>query len=144
MKKCDYCGKEISYMEQYCCEDCQRNTIKFYDYQEKYTKLFSVINSVCVFAIPIGLLMFSLVNVIGITMIAFALDILGITVFLFPFPTENMISKFKLKKATNICKILGVVLFILGIAITITDFIFFIWICFAMYKALKRVNTNID
>ncbi len=126
MKKCDYCGKEISYMEQYCCEDCHRKAIKFYDFQEKYTKLFSVINCICVFAIPIGLLFFSLVNAIGFTMVAFALDFLGITVFLLPFPTDNMISKFKLKKATNICKALGVVLFCIGIVLTVLDFILYI------------------
>lgn len=123
MKKCDYCAKEISYMEQYCCEDCQRKTIKFYDFQEKFTKLFSIINCICVFTIPVGLFMFSLVREIGASMIAFALTILGITVYLLPFPTENMISKFKLKKAVKICKIIGAVIFIVGIILVILNFI---------------------
>lgn len=126
VKKCEYCAKEISYMEQYCCEDCKREAIRFYDRQEKYTKLFSVINCVCVFAVPIGLFMFPMINAVGFSMIAFSLVILGLTVFLLPFPTENMISKFKLKKAVNICRILGAALFIAGVILTIVDFVIYI------------------
>jgi hypothetical protein len=126
MKKCDYCGKEISYMEQYCCEDCQRKTIKYYDFQEKYTKLFSVINCICIFAIPIGIFVFPMVNALGFSITAFALVILGAMIFALPFPTEDMIRKFKLKKAVKICKILGIVLFAIGVVLTIIDFILFL------------------
>ena len=50
MKKCDYCAKEISYFEQYCSEECHGNANKYYETTEKYGKLFSIINMICVFA----------------------------------------------------------------------------------------------
>ena len=59
MKKCDYCGKEISYNDMYCSEDCQIKTVKFYSIKEKFSMVFSVINCICLFSIPIGFIVFS-------------------------------------------------------------------------------------
>lgn len=126
MKKCDYCGKEISYMEQYCDESCQKNALKYYEMQEKYTKIFSIINSVCVFAIPVGLFIFSFRNDVGFSLMSFALAILGITVMILPFPVENMISSMKIKKAIKITRIIGAVLLLLGIVLIVIDFLIFL------------------
>ncbi|MBQ5398280.1 MAG: hypothetical protein IIU14_02460 [Ruminococcus sp.] len=126
MKKCDYCGKEITYFEQYCCDECQRKTLDFYDYQAKYSKFFGIVNAVCVMGIPIGLFMFSLVRPIGFTMMSFAVLFLGLMIVIFPFPVENMISSMKLKKAVDVTRIIGAVLLALGILLVILDFIFFI------------------
>lgn len=126
MKKCDYCGKEISYMEQYCTEECHKNALKYYELHEKFSKIFSFINIVCIFGIPIGLFLFSFANDIGFTVLAFSTAIEGLTILLLPFPVENMISSMKIKKAVNITRIFGAVIFALGIFLIIMDFIFFI------------------
>ncbi len=126
MKKCDYCAKEISYFEQYCCDECQKKAIEFYDMREKFTKVFSVINAVCVFAIPIGLFVLSFTAEIGFTMIALATTILGTTVMFLPFPVENMISSMKIKKAVKVTRIIGLALLMLGVILIIADILMFI------------------
>lgn len=123
MKKCDYCAKEISYFDQYCCDDCQRKAIEFYDLQEKFTKIFSVVNGICVFAIPVGLFILSFAFTVGFTMIALATLILGVTIMLLPFPVENMITSMKIKKAVRVTRIIGLALSIIGIALVIADII---------------------
>ena len=125
MKKCDYCAKEISYFDQYCCDECQKKAIEFYDMQEKYAKIFSVINGICVFAIPIGLFVLSFTARIGFSMIALATFILGLMIILLPFPVENMISSMKIKKAVKVTRIIGLALLIVGIALLIADIILF-------------------
>lgn len=126
MKKCDYCGKEITYFEQYCCDECQRKTLNFYDFQAKFSKFFGIVNGICVFGIPIGLFMFSLRQSIGFTMISLSVLILGLMIVIFPFPVDNMISSMKLKKAVSVTRIIGAVLLALGIALVILDFVFFL------------------
>ena len=125
MKKCDYCAKEISYFDQYCCDECQKKAIEFYDTQEKYAKIFSVINGICVFAIPIGLFVLSFTARIGFSMIALATFVLGLMIILLPFPVDNMISSMKIKKAVSVTRIIGLVLSIIGIALIIADIIIF-------------------
>lgn len=126
MKKCDYCGKEISYMEQYCDENCTRQALKYYHLHEKFAKLFSFINIVCIFGIPIGLFMFSFARDIGFTILALSLLIEGLTVMILPFPVENMITSMKIKKAMKVTRIIGAVIFALGVAAFILDFLFFL------------------
>ena len=36
MKKCEYCAKEISYHEMYCCYECQNSANKYYDLKDKF------------------------------------------------------------------------------------------------------------
>ena len=124
MKKCDYCGKEISYFEQYCGDDCQRNANNFYEFRDKYTKIFSILNIIGVFGIPVGIFLFSMINSIGATLVASSLTILGITIMLLPFPTDNMISKSKIQKAVKQTRIIGIILLVLGIIAFICDFVF--------------------
>ena len=126
MKKCDYCGKEISYFDQYCCDDCHRNANNFYEFREKFTKIFSITNIVGVFCIPVGIFLFAFSNAIGASLVAFSLTLLGIIVTLLPFPAENMITKNKIKKAVKQTRIIGIVLLILGITSIVLDFIFFL------------------
>lgn len=126
MKKCDYCGKEISYMEQYCDESCHRNALNYYEKQEKYSKLFSFINIVCIFGIPIGLFIFSFRSSIGFTILSFSLAIEGLTILLLPFPVENMITSMKIKKAINVTRIIGAAILLLGTVLVVLDFIYFI------------------
>lgn len=126
MKKCDYCGKEISYMEQYCDENCQRNALKYYDLQEKYAKLFSFINIICVFGIPIGIFISTFAASIGFTLLSFSVAVEGLIIVILPFPVENMITSMKIKKAMNVTRLIGAGFLILGIILIILDFIFYI------------------
>ena len=59
MKQCEYCGKEISYHELYCSDDCQIKANRFYERSEKFSKPFTVVNTACVFGIPVGLFLMS-------------------------------------------------------------------------------------
>ena len=123
MKKCEYCAKEISYFEQYCSDECQEKANKYYEMCEKYGKIFSVINAICVFGIPIGIFLFPFTKVIGTVIASLSCVILGIMLVLLPFPTENMISKQKIHKATKLTRIIGVC--VIGIGFLIFGFMFF-------------------
>lgn len=117
MKKCEYCGKEISYFEQYCDDDCHYQANKFYEMNEKYGKLFALINGVCVFGIPIGIFIFSFSGTIGITVAVASCFILGILMILLPFPTDGMISKHKIKEAVKRTRIFGLVIIGFGVVL---------------------------
>ena len=124
MKKCDYCAKEISYYDQYCSDECHAFANKYYEMKEKFQKMFSIINGICVFAIPVGLFLLPIIGKNGGYIISAALGVLGIMFFLLPFPVDNMISKYKLKKAIFLTKILAVVLFVLSIIVLVATFLF--------------------
>lgn len=115
MKKCDYCAKEITYFEQYCDDDCHANANKFYELREKFEHIFSIVNSICVFGIPIGLFVFSFARTLGMIVALISFLMLGIMLILLPFPTDNMISKFKIKKAVKITRYIGIAVIVLGI-----------------------------
>lgn len=124
MKKCDYCGKKITYFEQYCSDECQSKANKFYETEEKYTKLFSVLCAVCVLGVGIGIFMFAFLKILGTFIVVSASFILAILLFFLPFPTENMISKFKIKKSVKYVRIISYIVFSFGIAFLIFSFIF--------------------
>ena len=125
MKKCDYCAKEISYYDQYCDEECERKALNFYSLREKYTKVFSILNVIGVFGIPVGLFLSAIDTAIGFSITAFSLMLVGITVFFLPFPVENMISSMKIKKAVFVTRMIGVGFFSLGVVMFIIRMIFF-------------------
>lgn len=119
MKKCEYCGKEISYFDQYCDDECHIMANKFYERQERFGKLFSVINGICVFGIPVGLFTFSFSLTVGTIISVASCFVLGIMLLLLPFPTEGMISKYKIKNAVKKTRIVGIGIIILGIIIAL-------------------------
>ncbi len=116
MKKCDYCAKEISYFEQYCDEDCHRRAIAYYDMCERFGKVFSIINGICVFGIPIGLFISTFYKP-AIYLSVASCVILGIMLLLLPFPTEGMISKHKIMGAMKRTRIVGLMVIALGMII---------------------------
>lgn len=124
MKKCEYCAKEISYFEQYCDTECHAKANKFYETRERFEKLFSLIDGICVFGIPVGLFMFSFLRTAGMLTTVLSFLILGTMLILLPFPTENMISKYKLKKAIKICRYVGAAVIALGILAFVFMFFF--------------------
>ena len=117
MKKCDYCAKEISYFDQYCCEECERRTILYYRRSERFSRLFTVVNTICVFGIPVGLFLASFAPAVGVTIAALSCTILGAMLILLPFPTEGMIRKHKLQKAIKMSRIFGGAVIGLGVLI---------------------------
>ncbi len=119
MKKCEYCGKEISYFEQYCDDECHFQANKFYELNEKYGKLFAVINGICVFGIPVGLFIFSFSRTAGVIISVASCTILGIMLMFLPFPTDGMISKYKIKNAVKKTRIVGIAIIGLGILIAL-------------------------
>lgn len=124
MKQCEYCGKEISYYDQYCGEECQKSANRFYEKKEKYTGLFSVLCAVCVFAIGVGIFMFSLFKEIGTIMVVSCCVVLAILLFFLPFPTDNMISKYKVKKAVKYTRFVSYAVLAVGFIFLIFSFIF--------------------
>lgn len=125
MKKCNYCAKEITYFEQYCSDECQRRANKYYETSEKYGKLFSVINVICVFGIPVGLFLFPFSKSVGTVLASVCCVVLGIMLLFLPFPTEGMISKLKLQKSMKITRIIGASVIALGFLIIGFYFFFF-------------------
>ena len=119
MKKCEYCAKEISYFDQYCDEDCHAKANGYYEMCEKYGKLFSVINIICVFGIPIGLFIFSFLKGPGAVIAAGSCFVLGLTLILLPFPTEGMISKHKIQGAMKRTRIFGLIIIAFGFVVSI-------------------------
>lgn len=124
MKKCEYCGKEISYHQQYCDEKCENNAISFYEKRDNFTKIFAVLNGIFVMCIGIGIFVFSFSHMTGSIMVTTALLVLGIVYLCLPFPAEIMIHKYKLKKAVFITRIIGLSVLLLGILALILSFIF--------------------
>ncbi len=125
MKKCDYCAKEISYYDQYCDEECEKKVLDFYTLRERYTKVFSILNIIGVFGIPVGLFLSAIDTAVGFSITAFSLMLVGVTVFFLPFPVENMISSLKIKKAVFITRMIGAGFFVLGIVLFVIRIVFF-------------------
>lgn len=123
MKKCEFCGKQISYFDQYCNDECHIKANKFYEKSERFSKVFSIINGICVFGIPVGLFLISFSRSVGLTVALASCIILGIMLIILPFPTENMISKFKIQKAVKITRIIGCAVIFLGLLIIPLSFI---------------------
>ena len=114
MKKCDYCAKEITYFEQYCCEECEQLYKRYYEKSERHSKLFMVINTICVFGIPVGLFLGAFNKFVGIPIAALCCVFLGIILILLPMQTEGMMKKRKLKNAIKVSRIFGGVVVALG------------------------------
>lgn len=119
MKKCEYCAKEISYHEMYCCDECHTKANRFFELREKYQKVFSVINGVFVILIGISVFLYSMNRDLGAIGGASSLLILGVMYFFLPYPPDVMINKYKLKKSIFITKIIAGVVFLLGLIVLI-------------------------
>ena len=124
MKKCGFCGKEITYHQQYCCDECQINANKYYEKSEKFAKAFYVISMICLIGIPVGLFLLSFIKLPGAIIASASCIVLGILVILVPMPTEGMIKKNKIQKAVFRTRIFGWCVIALGILIMGLMFIF--------------------
>ena len=114
MKKCDYCAKEISYDDMYCCDECEKLTKQYYERSDRFAKPFSMINVVCLFGVMAGLFLFPMAKPFGAGLSIVCCAALGILLLLLPFPTESMIKKFKIQKAIRITRYVGLEMMFLG------------------------------
>ena len=114
MKKCDYCAKEISYDDMYCCDECEKLTKQYYERSDRFAKPFSMINVVCLFGVMAGLFLFPMAKPFGAGLSIVCCAALGILLLLLPFPTESMIKKFKIQKAIWITRYVGLGMMFLG------------------------------
>ena len=120
MKKCAYCAREIGYHDLYCCFECQERTSQFYDLRERFQKVFSVFNGICVLGIGICIFLYAFIPDIAAVVGSILTLVLGTMYMLLPFPADVMIEKFKLKKALFISRcIAGALLFIGALVLTL-------------------------
>lgn len=117
MKKCEFCAKEISYHEMYCCDECQEGANKYYDLREKFQKPYAVVNGIFVIAVGICIFLYSFMRDVGAIGGGSALVILGVMYFFLPFAPDVMIQKYKLKKSIFITKIIAAIIFALGLTV---------------------------
>ncbi len=122
MRKCDYCAKEIGNFDQYCCEECEKLTVEYYRRSEKYTRLFTIVNTVCVFGIPVGMFLMAF-SVVGAYVAGVSCVVLGSMLIWLPMPTEGMIKKHKLKKAMKMARIFGIAVIALAVPIVVLRYI---------------------
>ncbi len=115
MKKCEYCSKEISYFDMYCSDECQESACKFYDLRDKFGKVFTFLDAIFVFMIPIGVFLGTMIGGFADAMIVIGFVGLGVMLNILPFPTESMIKKHQIKKSMKLCRIFGILLIAIGI-----------------------------
>ena len=120
MKRCDYCGKEISYHLQYCCDECSENALNFYKNEKRFKNIFGFINVISIVSLMIACFIALLFSAkIALITAGIALLVMGIGVFSFPMPTLNQLKKQKIKKAIFSTRIIGIILAVLGIVLFI-------------------------
>lgn len=115
MKQCEYCAKEISYHDLYCCEDCENKSTEYFAKRAKLQTLISAVNIGGTCMIAIGIFLFAINNTIGALLMAAGSLAVGIITLILPCPTDNMIKKNKLKKAMSFVRIFSIALFAFGI-----------------------------
>ncbi len=109
MKKCGYCGKEISDELDFCGDGCEKRYKEEFEKDERRIRYFAG-------GIFLGLLVIAVsaftksVCAIGIGII-----IMGIDVFLLPFTTPETIAFLGYKRAKAAGRIAGIVLIAAGI-----------------------------
>lgn len=122
MKQCKYCAKEIGYHEMFCSNSCEQNHTNYFAKRTKLQKLLSAINILGTCSIAVGIFLYALHNLVGSMMIACGALGVGLITTLLPTPTDNIIEKFKLKKAVKFTRYFGLILLAVGFAALILAF----------------------
>ncbi|MBQ8000254.1 MAG: hypothetical protein IJ298_03445 [Ruminococcus sp.] len=122
MKKCEYCAKEISYHDMYCCEKCKESAEAYYTKRTRLQKIISVLNILGTCLIAVGIFVFAMQNFIGAMMMAVGGLAVGSVTLLLPCPTDNMIKKHKMEKAVKLVRIFGAFLLVFGCAALVLAF----------------------
>lgn len=123
MKGCEYCNKEISYKEQYCCEECEKKAKQHYKLVREKQKLFSALNIIGVLAIFVGGFLSMMLEMgIGLLCIGGGLLLIGSLFIILPFCTPEQIKRYKIEKAVKKVKIYGILILIAGTGAIIAGF----------------------
>ncbi|HHZ06514.1 MAG TPA: DUF2116 family Zn-ribbon domain-containing protein [Clostridiales bacterium] len=116
MKKCEYCGKEISYQQQYCDDVCEQTAKRYYRTMRNKGKLFSVINFCCLLGLIIaGFWAVLSPSEIPAFLAGVVLILMGLLYFLLPFGTPEQIKKRQIKNNVNMIKTIGIAVFVIGV-----------------------------
>lgn len=114
---CDYCDKEIENGKDYCSAECRKRAYVFTKYYTRWKTLFTVLLVVSAAAVAVGALMTTALNrlypsfiIMGCGMILF-----GLTMLVFPFASQNTFSRFGIRRALLVTRILGIIIAVLGI-----------------------------
>ncbi len=126
MKQCGYCAKEIDYNHQYCCDECERNALIFFNDEKKSERIVSIVNVLGFLGVMLGGLAAIIFDAsIGSLVCAGCLLLLGVVFIFFPFAPESIIDKFKIKKSIKLIRIFAVVLLVLGLILLLLGFFVF-------------------
>ena len=109
MKKCGYCGKEVTEELDFCCAGCEARYKDENEKDERRVKYFTG-------GIFLGLLVIAVSAFIKrVFMVGIGVIIMGIDVFLLPFTTPETIAFLGYKRAKTAGRIAGIVLIAVGI-----------------------------
>ena len=123
MKKCYYCAKEIGYHDMYCSKECEDAYESYFRKRGKLQKLLSAVNIIGTCLIAVGIFLYALTNFYGAMAAAIGFLSVGTITVTLPTPTDNIINKFKLKKAVSLIRKFGFVLLVLGVGALVLAFI---------------------
>lgn len=105
--KCGFCGKETN--KEYCSFECKKGYLDYFDEEDKFkshrkpTMIASVVISIPLIVLFLGL---------GVTVMT---SLLGITLIRYPFALDGMKKKMPPKKAKQTMQLMGVLLIIIGL-----------------------------
>ncbi len=125
MKRCDYCGKEVSLNDFYCSTECEKKAVKHYESVNQNSKKFSIINVLSFFGIAGSLIWTMFQANVGLYILSGVLLVVAGLFYKYPFPTGNMTEKYKIEKSINIIKKIAIGIFVLAIIVTIVNTIVF-------------------
>lgn len=109
MKKCKYCGKEISSSFEFCCNKCENDYTKNIEKAEGKIKYFII-------GIIIGfLVMFYGVLSNSDFIIGAGIIVMGIVVVVLPFATPETVALLGYQKSKFVGRILGILLIAVGL-----------------------------
>lgn len=109
MKKCRYCGKELSNNFGFCCNECEDKYRKMVEKDSRKVKYFII-------GIMVGfLIMFYGILSNNTAIIGAGIILMGMIVAALPFTTPETIALLGYQKSKIVGKILGILLMITGI-----------------------------
>ena len=109
MKKCKYCGRNISNSFEFCCKECENNYTKNIEKAEDKIKYFII-----------GIIVGFLIMFYGILSnsdftIGNGIIVMGIVTLVLPFATPEIVSFLGYQRSRIVGRILGILLIMAGI-----------------------------
>jgi hypothetical protein len=99
----------------FCNDECHGKSNKFYEMREHLSSVFGVFNMVCLIGMALGIFLMNFARETGLYIFAGCGVVLAIIILLIPLPIDNMLDKWKIKKAVFATRIIG--LCVMGLAL---------------------------